>query len=45
VLSARDFERGGSAEFYRQPSGRWRVVWAQPLRGDRPWTAGVIGEE
>jgi competence protein ComEC len=45
VLTARDFERGGSAEFYRQSEGRWRVIWAQPLRGDRPWTAGVIGDE
>jgi competence protein ComEC len=45
VLSARDFERGGSAEFYRQPNGHWRVVWAQPLRGDRPWTKGLVEEE
>jgi competence protein ComEC len=45
VLGARDFERGGSAEFYRQPSGQWRVVWAQPLRGDRPWTRGMVEEE
>ena len=45
VLSARDFAHGGSAEFYRQPDGRWRVVWAQPLRGDRPWTKGVVEEE
>ncbi|WP_304170240.1 ComEC/Rec2 family competence protein [Phenylobacterium aquaticum] len=40
VLDARDFARGGSAELYRQ-SGRWRIQWAQPLRGDRPWTRGV----
>jgi competence protein ComEC len=45
VFSARDFERGGSAEFYRQPDGHWRVIWAQPLRGDRPWTRGVVGDE
>jgi len=40
VLSAPDFARGGSAELYRE-SGRWRVRWAQPLRGDRPWTRGI----
>lgn len=40
VLSDADFRRGGSAELYRTPAG-WRVVWAQPLRGDRPWTRGV----
>ncbi|HEX5378355.1 MAG TPA: ComEC/Rec2 family competence protein [Phenylobacterium sp.] len=45
VLTARDFERGGAAELYRRDDGRWRIVWAQPLRGDRPWTAGVIGDE
>jgi len=40
VLGEADFRKGGSAELYRTPSG-WRVVWAQPLRGDRPWTRGV----
>ncbi len=45
VLDADDFARGGSAELYRQPSGTWRTVWAQPLRGDRPWTAGIVSEE
>lgn len=40
VLSDADFRKGGSAELYRTPQG-WRVVWAQPLRGDRPWTRGV----
>ena len=37
VLTAEDFERGGAAELYRRPDG-WRIVWAQPLRGDRPWS-------
>ena len=37
VLDADDFTRGGSAELYRTDSG-WRVVWAQGLRGERPWT-------
>jgi competence protein ComEC len=37
VLTAGDFARGGSAELYREAGG-WRVVWAQPLRGQRPWS-------
>jgi competence protein ComEC len=40
VLTGPDFERGGSAELYRQGPGRWRIVWAQDLRGHRPWTWG-----
>jgi competence protein ComEC len=40
VLTGADFERGGSAELYRQGPGRWRIVWAQDLRGRRPWTWG-----
>ena len=40
LLSEADFRRGGSAELYRTAAG-WRVTWAQPLRGDRPWTRGV----
>jgi competence protein ComEC len=37
VLTARDFSRGGAVELYRQ-DGRWRAVWAQDLRGRRPWS-------
>ncbi len=37
VLTGRDFARGGSVEIYRASSG-WRLVWANPLRGVRPWT-------
>jgi competence protein ComEC len=37
MLSHRDFVRGGSAELYRTQTG-WRVVWAQELRGRRPWS-------
>ena len=37
VLRSADFERGGSAEIFGS-RGRWRIVWAQPLRGARPWT-------
>jgi competence protein ComEC len=41
-LDADDFRTGGSAELYRQADG-WRVVWAQPQRGRRPWTLTGIG--
>ncbi len=44
LLTEDDFARGGSAELYRTVSG-WRVVWAQTLRGQRPWTGGVILED
>jgi competence protein ComEC len=37
MLDAADFEAGGSAELYRRGEA-WRIVWAQPLRGQRPWT-------
>ncbi|MDP1600307.1 MAG: ComEC/Rec2 family competence protein [Phenylobacterium sp.] len=37
TLTQADFARGGSAELYRNDAG-WRVVWAQDLRGQRPWT-------
>jgi competence protein ComEC len=37
LLSADDFARGGSAELWRRGEG-WAVVWANDLRGDRPWT-------
>ena len=39
VLTGRDFARGGAVEIYRQGPG-WRLVWAQDLRGRRPWTWG-----
>jgi competence protein ComEC len=42
TLTERDFARGGSAELYRRPDG-WRIVWAQDLRGQRPWTIGFSG--
>ncbi|MGR4864105.1 ComEC/Rec2 family competence protein [Caulobacter sp. LARHSG274] len=41
VLDAADFAAGGAAELYRRRDGWW-IVWAQPLRGARPWT-GVSG--
>ena len=37
VFGREAFRRGGAAEIYAAPGG-WRVVWAQPLRGERPWT-------
>jgi len=37
LLAADDFARGGSAELWRRGEG-WAVVWANDLRGDRPWT-------
>ncbi len=44
TLSASDFAKGGSAELYKEPKG-WRIVWAQPLRGVRPWTTESLAEE
>ena len=41
VFTGRDFARGGAAELYRESPGKWRIVWAQDLRGRRPWTWGV----
>jgi competence protein ComEC len=38
VLTADDFNRGGSVEVYQQRAG-WRFVWANGLRGERPWTS------
>jgi len=40
VLTGEDFRRGGAAELYRRADGSWRLVWAQDLRGRRPWTWG-----
>jgi competence protein ComEC len=37
VLRPSDFAANGAAELYRTRSG-WRIVWSQPLRGERPWT-------
>ncbi|HEX3917613.1 MAG TPA: ComEC/Rec2 family competence protein [Caulobacteraceae bacterium] len=38
VLRPGDFAGGGSAEIFAAGKG-WRVAWAQPLRGQRPWTS------
>ncbi|MDP3175080.1 MAG: ComEC/Rec2 family competence protein [Phenylobacterium sp.] len=37
VLQAADFARGGALETRREPAG-WTLVWAQDLRGRRPWS-------
>jgi competence protein ComEC len=42
VLSGEDFARGGSAELYPAPDG-WRLVWANDMRGSRPWTRPQAG--
>jgi competence protein ComEC len=41
VLTGADFARGGSAELWRRRDGTWRMVWAQDLRGRRPWSWGA----
>ena len=38
VLGRAAFDRGGSAEVFAAPGGGWRFMWAQPIRGRRPWT-------
>jgi competence protein ComEC len=37
VLHGEDFHRGGAAELYAD-GPHWRIAWAQPIRGDRPWS-------
>jgi competence protein ComEC len=39
VLRPADFAAGGAAEVFKSERG-WRIAWSQPLRGQRPWTAG-----
>jgi competence protein ComEC len=38
VLTRADFARGGAAEVFRAPEG-FRIAWAQPIRGTRPWSS------
>jgi competence protein ComEC len=40
VLGQRALAAGGAAELYRTKAG-WRIVWAQALRGKRPWSMQV----
>lgn len=44
LLTAEDFARGGAAELYHRADG-WRIVWAQPLRGDRPWSRLLTADD
>jgi len=39
ILDEADFARGGSVELWRRADGGWDALWAQPLRGERPWSA------
>ena len=42
LLGPADFAKGGAAEVFPGGVGRgdvsWKLVWSQPLRGERPWT-------
>jgi competence protein ComEC len=38
TLGPDDFARGGAAEVFSTPNQGWRIVWSQPIRGDRPWS-------
>ena len=38
VLRPADFAASGAAEIFADPTGGYRLVWAEPLRGARPWT-------
>ena len=42
VLDASDFRRGGAIELWRRPDGGWDALWAQPLRGERPWSVNSL---
>ena len=44
VVGEQALAAGGAAELYRTGNG-WRVVWAQSLRGSRPWSVRPGGEE
>jgi competence protein ComEC len=37
VLHGQDVAENGAAELYAEKGG-WRIAWAQPIRGERPWT-------
>ena len=44
LLTEADFVRGGGLEAWRRPSGGWRLLWTQDVRGRRPWTAASDSE-
>jgi competence protein ComEC len=37
ILGPDDFAKGGAADIYPSVHG-WKIVWAQPIRGRRPWS-------
>jgi competence protein ComEC len=37
VLDEHDFAWGRAAEVFRTPDG-WRIAWAEPVAGRRPWS-------
>lgn len=41
VLTPPDFRRGGAVELYAAGEG-FRLVWAEPIRGNRPWTGASV---
>jgi competence protein ComEC len=43
VLTRADFARGGAAEVFKAPHG-YRIAWAQPIRGQRPWSSGPASD-
>jgi len=43
VVGPDDVARGGAAEVYAGPTG-WRLVWAQTLRGARPWSVASFSD-
>jgi competence protein ComEC len=43
VVGPDDVARGGAAEIYAARSG-WRLVWAQTLRGARPWSVASFSD-
>jgi len=44
VLGPADFAKGGAAEIFQAKTG-WGIVWSEPIRGHRPWTAPMDGGE
>jgi len=44
VIGEKALAAGGAAEVYRAGDG-WRIVWSQPMRGRRPWSAQPTADE
>ena len=38
VLHGEDFRRGTARPRLYADGPRWRIAWAQPIRGERPWS-------